>query len=168
MLADRMVGLLEQKDMNRKMKKQTKKQKCSDLYDAFKCMRQGIPITRSRNKDGSISTCPVVEVMPLKEKEVLAQCITWFRIKDILCWRHDCGTFQNIRGDWGTYGMKGGGDIIGLLRNGRHFEVEVKKGKGGRLSEKQQERMRDVLRSNGLFFVVHGIQELKYFFERYI
>ncbi|GAG94425.1 unnamed protein product, partial [marine sediment metagenome] len=94
------------------MKKQTKAQKCNDLYDAFKCMQQNVPLKRSRAKDGSISTRPVIEVEPLPEKDVLLQCLTWLRIKGLLCWRHDCGTFQNIHGTWGTYGMKGGGDII--------------------------------------------------------
>jgi len=99
---------------------------------------------------------------------VLAQCLTWLRMKGILCWRHDCGTFRNDWGAWGTYGMKGGGDIIGLLPDGTHFELECKAGKGGRLSAGQQKRFTDIIRHNGLYFVVHGISELKYFFKGYV
>ena len=150
------------------MKKQTKKQKLNDLFDAFKCLQKSVPVKRSRAKDGSVSTHPTVEVEPLLEKHVLTQCLAWLQGKGLQCWRHDCGTFQNSRGEWGTYGIKGGGDIMGLLRNGIHFEIEAKNGKGGRLSVKQQQHMKEVLSTNGLYFVVHGVQELEYYFGEYV
>jgi len=151
------------------MKKQrTKFQKYNDLYDAFKCAQQGIPLKRSRAKDGSISTRPIVEVEPVPEREVLIRCLAWLKKRRILCWRHDCGTFKNERGKWGTYGMKYAGDIIGLLPDGCHFEIETKSGKGGRLSEGQQKRMRDIIQRNGVYLVIHGVDELEYHFGRYV
>ena len=62
-----------------------------------------------------------------------------------------------------SYGIKDGGDIQGLLSNGIHFEIECKRGKGGRLSKGQQKRMREIQESNGLYFVVHGVPELEYY-----
>ncbi|KKK92188.1 hypothetical protein LCGC14_2705410, partial [marine sediment metagenome] len=62
------------------------------------------------------------------------------------------------------YGIKGAGDIIGVL-SGVHFEVECKKGKGGRLSVNQQKRMRDVRAAGGVYQVVHGIPEMGHYFE---
>ena len=99
---------------------------------------------------------------------MLAECLSWLRKNRITCWRHDAGTFQNVRGQWGTYGMKNAGDIIGLLRNGVHFEIETKHSNGGRLFSGQQKRMQDLKETNGLYFVVHGVAELRHFIEEYL
>lgn len=147
------------------MKKQTKQQKLNDLYIGYKCIRDGKPIKRTGSKDGSISTHPVVPVLPLPEKDVVAACISWLRRHHIFCNRHDSGTFQNIRGQWGSYGIRNSGDIHGILRTGIHFEIEAKRGKGGRLSAGQQKRMREVQATNGVYLVIHGLKELEYYKE---
>jgi hypothetical protein len=77
----------------------------------------------------------------------------------VFCDRHDCGSGPGQA----RYGIKGAGDIIGVLSTGRHFEVEVKKGKGGRLSKDQQKRMDGVHYAGGYYFVVHGIEELEFY-----
>jgi len=147
------------------MKRQTKAQKYNDLANAIGQMRRGEPVKRIGAKDGSIRTHSVVPVDPKKlEHEVLADCLVWLIMHGVFCQRHDSGSFQNERGQWGTYGIKNAGDIIGVLRpNGRHIEIETKRGSGGRLSEGQQKRMKDVREFGGLYFVVHGVQELEHF-----
>lgn len=145
------------------MKKQSKQQKMNDLFDAYKCIREGKPVERSGSKDGSIPTHPVVPVLPLPEKDVVKNCISWLRKRHIFCNRHDSGTFQNIRGQWGSYGIRNSGDIHGILRTGIHFEIEAKKGKGGRLTLGQQKRMREVQENKGVYLVIHGIEELEYY-----
>ncbi|GAG68695.1 unnamed protein product, partial [marine sediment metagenome] len=50
------------------MKRRTKSQKCKDLFDAFKCMKEDKPVKREGTKDGSIPTHPVVEVLKAPEK----------------------------------------------------------------------------------------------------
>ena len=121
---------------------------------------------RSGTKNGSIATHPVVPVSPHKfEHMILADCLAWLRKHHIFCNRHGAGTFQNMRGQWDAYGIKGAGDIIGILPNGVHFEVEVKRGKGGRLSVGQQKRFRDVVATNGVYVVVHGVEELEHYFK---
>ncbi len=148
------------------VRKRTKAQKLADCYDAFKCIKEGKPVKRQGTKDGSIATHPVVPVSPHKfEHMILADCLKWLKKHNILCNQHDAGTFQNTRGQWGTYGIKGAGDIIGLLPTGQHFEIEVKRGSRGRLSLGQQKRMRQIRENNGLYFVVHGLEELEYYFE---
>jgi len=143
-----------------------RKQIFDDWADAIRCIKKGETVRRLKAKDGSIPTHPVVEVPPLDEATVLRQCIAWLRGRKIVCNRHDVGA-----GDFGngyaTYGIKGGGDIIGLLSNGIHFEIECKNGKGGRLSKWQQKRMRDIRDSNGYYFVVHGLAELEYYWNVY-
>ncbi len=147
------------------MKKRTKAQKLADCYDAFKCIKEGKPVKRQGAKDGSIATHSVVPVAYFIESIVLSHCLLWLKKHNILCNRHDAGTFQNTRGQWGTYGIKGAGDIIGLLPTGQHFEIEVKRGSGGRLSLGQQKRMRQIRENNGIYFVVHGVQEMEYYFK---
>jgi len=147
------------------MKPQTRKQIYNDLANAIGQIRRGEPVKRIGAKDGSIRTHAVVPVDPKKlEHEVLADCLSWLCEHRVFCHRHDSGSFQNERGQWGTYGIKNAGDIIGILKpNGRHFEVETKRGSGGRLSSGQYKRVADVMRAGGLYFVVHGVEELEHF-----
>ncbi len=112
-------------------------------------------------KNGSIPTHPVVPCPDLPEREVLKQCIAWLRSRRVFCDRHGCGSGPNQA----RYGILGAGDIIGILFDGTHFEVECKKGKGGRLSKGQQERMTDIRHTGGEYWVCHGVEELKHYFE---
>ena len=153
------------------MKHQTKLQKFNDLANAIGQMRRGEPVKRIGTKDGSIRTHAVVPVDPKKlEHEVLADCLEWLKKHRVFCQRHDAGTFQNERGQWGTYGIINSGDIHGMLKNnwGKHFEIETKRGSGGTLSVGQQKRMKDVRDAGGLYFICHGVSELAFFMEKYV
>ncbi len=150
------------------MNKRTHAQKCKDYFQVFKCLKEGKKVKREGAKDGSIATHPIVPVPDLLEADVLKQCMAWLKLQGIFANRHDAGTFQNDRGQWGTYGIKTAGDIIGILKDGTHFELECKRGKGGRLSLGQQKRMIDVRLNGGQYFVVHGVAELEYYFKEYI
>jgi hypothetical protein len=146
------------------MKPQTRKQKYNDLANAVGQIRRGEKVKRIGAKDGSIRTHPMVPVdFKLLEHEVLADCLAWLKKHHVFCNRHDAGTFQNERGQWGCYGIINSGDIHGMLKpNGRHFEIETKRGSGGRLSVGQQKRLKDVHDNGGLYFVCHGIEELEF------
>jgi len=127
--------------------------------------RTGKPPAKVR-KDGSIATKPVVPCPDLPEKNVVKGCIGWLRRHRIFCNRHDTGSGYLGQGTAiATYGIKGGGDIIGLLPDGIHFEIECKQGKGGSLSKRQQKRMKDIRENHGIYLVVHGILELEYYDE---
>jgi len=152
------------------MKRQTKKQKFNDLANAIGQIRRGEKVKRISAKDGSIATHPIIPVDPkLLEHEVLTDCLEWLRGHHIFCNRHDCATVDVAGAGYGTYGIKNSGDIHGILKpNGHHFEIETKRGSGGRLTMGQQSRMKQVRDSGGLYFVVHGIEELEYFMKEYI
>ena len=153
------------------MKKQTKLQKYNDLANAIGQIRKGEPVKRIGTKDGSIRTHAVVPVDPKKlEHEVLTDCLSWLKKHHVFCNRHDTGTFQNERGQWGTYGIINSGDIHGMLkhRGGMHFEIETKRGSGGRQSKGQQDRMRDVRDNDSLYFVVHGVEELEHYMGEWV
>lgn len=125
--------------------------------------RTGIPPIRVR-RDGSVGTRAAVPCPDISERDVVKACISWLRRHRIFCNRHDCGGgYLGDSGAYATYGIKGAGDIIGLLPDGTHLEIECKAGKGGSLTKGQQKRMKDIKENNGIYLVVHGISELEYY-----
>jgi hypothetical protein len=150
------------------MKRQTKQQKFNDLANAVRQIRAGEPVKRIGRKDGSIATKPVVPCPDLPENTVKVDCIDWLRGHGVFCNGHDVG--GGYLGDgtaYAIYGIPGSGDIHGILksRNGQHFEIECKKGTGGILKRNQQKRMKDVRANYALYFVIHGVPELEYYFK---
>lgn len=153
------------------MKRQTKKQKFNDLANAVHQIRAGEPVKRIGRKDGSIGTKPVVPCPDVPESMVKAECISWLRKHHIMCNGHGCGSGQiGMTDKYYTYGIKDSGDIHGILRdrNGQHFELECKQGRGGTLSAGQRKRMKNVRDNNALYFVIHGVPELEFYMERYV
>ena len=145
------------------MKKRTRRQIYKDYAEAIAAMKANKPVKRSGAKDGSIPTHPMIPVSDLPESEVLKDCLKWLRKHGIVCNRNNTGSGQMGASGFYSYGIKGAGDIIGLCNgSGRHFEIECKRGRGGRLSEIQQKRMKNIRDSYGIYLVIHGIEELKY------
>ena len=145
-------------------KHRSKADKIGDCFIAFKCIKEGRPVKRDGAKDGSVPTHPVVPVPDLPETDVKAACLKWLKHRGVFCDGHDCGS-GNFGFGYATYGIKNSGDVHGILKyqNGKHFELELKKGTGGRQSKGQQKRMRDVRANNGYYFIVHGIPELEHY-----
>ncbi len=148
------------------MKKRTKAEKFADYADAVQAIRKGEPPRRHGAKDGSIPTHPVIKVRTeFLESTILLACLGWLRKHNILCNRNNVGAGQMGESGYYSYGIRDAGDIVGLLPNGIHFEIEVKRGKGGRLSKGQQKRMYDIRHNGGIYLVVHGCEELVYYFK---
>ena len=146
------------------MKKKPNKADIGAAYARLaRAARTGKPLEKVR-KDGSIATKPVVYCFPYSERVVVTDCIHWLTRHRIFCNRHDVGA-GNFGAGYATYGIKGAGDIIGLLPDGTHFELECKKGVGGRLSKGQQKRMEDIRNNNGIYLVIHGIPEIEWYDE---
>lgn len=151
------------------MKPRTKKQKFNDNFTAFQQMKAGKDVVRMTNKDGSLTTTPTVPCPDVLEGEVLADCLAWLKGRGIMCDRLNNG--KGCIGFSATmyqFGIKGGGDILGILPSGQHFEIECKRGRGGNWSEEQRERCRRVMASNGKYWVVHGVPELEVLLNPYI
>lgn len=138
----------------------SKKDRLAESHQAYVAEKQGTKPNRGV-KDQSIPTHPVVPCPDLPEREVLKQCLKWLRARRVFCDRHDCGSGPGHA----RYGILGAGDIIGLTKQGVHLEIEVKRGKGGRLSKGQQERMLAVRKTGGVYVVAHGVPELEYYFR---
>ncbi len=144
------------------MKQKTKKQLKADCFKAFQKMR-GIKVPPKTHR-----TKPFLDVEVKPESEVLKECLAWLKRKNIFADRMNVGSGVLGPGGYRTYGIVGAGDIVGLLQNGRHLEVECKAGKGGVMSVKQIKREKDIKKNNGVYVVVHSVAELEYFLKEVI
>jgi len=140
-------------------KRQTKAVNFARIADKIQQIKTGRKMPRIRT-NGSIATKPCVPCPDIPESEVTDLCVSWLR-------KHGC-TVDRLNNGAGllegsstyrTYGIIGGGDFLGMLPDGRHLEVEFKKGKGGTLSSSQRKRMKRVRDGNGVYEVIHGVPE---------
>ena len=141
----------------------SKKDRLAEAHTAYTAAKAGTKPHRG-TKNGSIPTHPVVPCPGLPELGkggVQDLCYKWLLARRILCNTHACGRGPNNA----IYGIKHSGDIHGYLPDGRGFEIECKRGKGGHQTKGQQERMWSVLETGGLYFVVHGIPEMEHYFK---
>lgn len=140
----------------------TKTQKLAEAHTLYTAAKKGQKPKRGA-ADGSVPTHPVVPCPDLPEEGeagVKDLCHKWLIARRILCNKHACGRKGGV-----LYGIKDSGDEHGYLHDGRGFELEYKRGRGGKLSEGQQERMLAVRKTDGLYFVIHGIPEMEHYFE---
>jgi len=143
----------------------TRKQKLDNCYEAYHHAKHG---TRPRRKarDGSIVVHPTIDVPDILEAQVLADCLSWLKTHNVICNRNNTGTGNIGTSGVYSYGIKNGGDIIGLTKQGIHYELETKRGKGGRLSKGQQKRMELIRSNNGIYLIICGWQELEFYNDR--
>ena len=124
---------------------------------------------RSGAKDGSRPVLLVCCVDPDKlEAEVLADCLDWLHRKGIFCNRHDVGGGDLVGEGHAVYGIKNAGDIIGALKDGTHFEIETKRGKGGRWTKGQQDRCLAVRATHAVYLLISGVEELEFYNELHL
>ena len=141
------------------MNRRTKKQIFSAYHDH---------ILQKPNIKKPIQTHPTIPCEDVLEHVVLSDCMSWLKKRRIVCDRNNVGMFTVPGSGMCRFGIKFGGDIIGCLPSGRHYEVECKRGRGGSLSIGQQERRKKVLMDNGVYLVVHSVYELELLVEKYL
>ena len=142
----------------------TKTQRLAEAHTLYTAAKTGTKPKRGA-KDGSIPTHPVVPCPDLPELGkggVQDLCYKWLKARRVLCNTHACGSGPGRA----IYGIKHSGDIHGYLPDGRGFEIECKRGKGGRLKMGQFARMNLIHNTTAaLYFIVHGIPEMEHYFE---
>ena len=139
----------------------TRTEKLAEAHTFITAAKTGRPPKRGAK---SIPTHPVVPCPDLPEMGdggVQDLCHKWLLARRFLCNTHACGCGPGHA----IYGIKHSGDIHGYLHDGRGFEIECKRGKGGRQSKGQQERMLAVRKTGGVYIVCHGIPEMEYYFR---
>lgn len=97
-----------------------------------------------------------------KENRIQAAILTYLKEQGIFCWRNNNGAVYDAKlGQYRAHnGLKGVGDIIGMLPDGRFLSVEVKT-KTGVVSADQQFFIKRCERSGGLCFVARSIEDVK-------
>ena len=144
-----------------KNKKITKQKLGKGIVDMIYAKNAGVEYKPGR-KDGGMTTKPVVPCEDLPEAEVLKACISWLKRHRVGVKRMNVTAVdldgQGIR----RYGIKGAADLTCIYK-GLRIEIECKKGKGGILSENQQDFRDWVLQFGGVYMVVHGVPELEFF-----
>lgn len=148
-------------------KSRSKALKIADQYAAYLAMKAGEKPRRFTNKDGSITTKSTVPVEDKPEATVLKECIEWLRKHGCVADRMNVGA-GDLGGGFRKYGITGAGDIIGIMPDGGHFEVECKRGSGGRWSVAQQARAKKIRRNNAIYLIVHGVEELEHMMGEYL
>lgn len=100
-----------------------------------------------------------------RENPVKAACREWLDAHKIIHNRQQSGMVQVVApGTKKTYWMhladEGSGDLVGLTRKGRYFEIETKAPKGGVWAKKQQGRKRIIEASGGIYILAHSVDDL--------
>ncbi len=93
-----------------------------------------------------------------RENPVKAACRDWLKAHKIIHNRQQCGMLEVVAPKTKkTYRVHladaGSGDLVGLTRKGRYFEIETKAPKGGVWEKLQQERKRKIEASGGIYLL---------------
>ncbi len=143
-------------------KKKTKQQLGKGIVNMIHAKNAGVPYKPGR-KDGGMTTKPVVPCEDLPEAEVLKRGISWLKKHRVGVKRMNVGAGDiRGRGDYRQYGIKGASDVLCVYK-GLMIAIEFKKGKGGVLSENQQDFRDWVQRFDGVYLIIHGEPELEFF-----
>lgn len=101
------------------------------------------------------------------ESETQKAILDYLKLRQIFCWRNNTGArkFDYRRKDgkvthnFFQWGKPGSGDILGVLKDGRFFSIEVK-AYGKTPSESQEEFMAEVRKNNGIAFVAYSVEDV--------
>lgn len=96
----------------------------------------------------------------LLESQVQSQCLNLLRSMNVFVWRQNTGAFK-VKDRYIKSGIKGVSDILGIWPDGRFLAIEVKREKGGRLSEAQKEFLQEIKNNHGIAIVCHSVEELE-------
>lgn len=94
-----------------------------------------------------------------EESEVQSECLDYLTTMGLYVWRNNTGAY-NRNGRLIRYGKKGSSDILGIAKDGRFLAVEVKREKGGVLSDDQKEFLFNITKNGGVAIVVNSLESL--------
>lgn len=83
----------------------------------------------------------------------------------LLIWRQHAGKVRLWTGAWIAHAPPGAADIIGVLPDGRHLEIEVKS-EHGRQSETQKNWQRAIEQRGGLYVLARSVADVWSAIER--
>jgi hypothetical protein len=97
----------------------------------------------------------------MRETDLVKSCLEWLSYHGIYCWRNNtAGIYSKKSGGYFFHGMRGVGDIVGILPDGRFLSVECKVGTN-KPTEHQTEFMKKIAENNGVAIWVSSLDELR-------
>jgi predicted component of type VI protein secretion system len=93
------------------------------------------------------------------ETYIVSECLEWLAVNGIFAWRNNTGAIK-VEGRFIKYGKIGSADILGVLPDGRHLEIECKTETGTQEPE-QIIHERKVKKNNGVYLLVRSLKELQ-------
>lgn len=93
----------------------------------------------------------------MMEHEIQKEIITYLKARpDVFFWRNNVGRKKNL-----YFGLKGSGDLMGIIRpSGRLLSIEIKNEKG-KLSDEQIEFMETINSFGGIAFIAHSVKDVE-------
>jgi len=102
------------------------------------------------------------------EKAIQKAILDYLKLRQIFCWRNNTGARKfdyrrkgdgKVTHNFFQWGKAGSGDILGMLKDGRFFSIEVK-AVGKKASESQEEFMAEVRKNQGIAFVAYSVDDV--------
>ena len=96
------------------------------------------------------------------EKQIQKAIIDYLRLKKYVVFKHHSTGFTSKGGEIRTfkYGDKGISDLIACTPEGRFCAIEVKRKKGGKVSDDQKYFIEQVKANGGIAFVAYSIDDV--------
>lgn len=92
-----------------------------------------------------------------KESKLQKLILDWLFVNRYYAWRNYVGAVIRLEGAFSPNPAKGMPDIMGLMKNGRLFAIEVKKGQTS-LTPTQKQRIIDLNAHGALAFVARDLE----------
>lgn len=101
------------------------------------------------------------------ESQVQKAILDYLKLRQFFCWRSNTGARKfdyqrrdgKITHNFFQWGKPGSGDILGMLKDGRFFSIEVK-AQGKKPTESQEEFMAEVRANKGIAFVAYSVDDV--------
>ena len=95
---------------------------------------------------------------PLKESQVLKQCLDFLAMRNIFFYRQNTGAFKNSQGNFYRFGTHGAPDLVVVVA-GQYIGLEIK-AKGRKQSEDQKAFERSLKKAGGEYLVIYDVADL--------
>ena len=126
------------------------KMKQQGVDDPLLNMTPPLPPPRKKRKRTKTRTHP--------ETQLVHDCLVWLKEHKIFAFRQNTGTLW-VGNCPISYGLKGAGDITGLLPNGLRLEIECKVGYN-KQSQVQKDFQTKIEKNKGIYLLVYSVEEL--------
>ena len=103
----------------------------------------------------------------VNHEKLLKKCLILLSSNGFFTWKNSSGAVKGYNGRFQRYGLIGSGDIIGMCPSGRFVCFECKTGKA--VQNKHQKTFEKAVKArDGIYIVIHSLEELKEWLATYL